>query len=235
MLAVIGGFVLSFGMFVAGIVFTIFVIMGGTAQETGSSVDVAEVWSSEPRAVDPQAQDFERLPAVAPPAETTNVQTDAAAAGAEALVDGVTTAALSAVEPEDEAETPENRAAARLLTAHNDWCQRRYRSFDAASNTYSPYAGGRRECLSPYYAQYAAMAGEAAPSGNQRFVPVEEEWASNERFPMEEAQPADYVMGETALVVDDRHAQDCFARYRSYNPDDNTYQPFGGGPRLQCE
>lgn len=77
--------------------------------------------------------------------------------------------------------------------------------------------------------------GRPAPSGNQRFAPVEEEWGSEDRIPMEEAQPADYVIGETGLFVDDRHAQDCFARYRSYNPEDNTYQPFGGGPRLQCE
>lgn len=235
MLAVIGGFVLSFGMFVAGIVFTLFVIIGETSPEQTASADVTEVWSSEPRAVNVEAQDFERVAAVAPsdaakPAGAKAVQLEAAA-GAEPAVDGMTTAALPAVE----AETPEDRAAARLLTAHNDWCQRRYRSFDPASNSYSPYAGGRAECMSPYYAQYAAMSGEPAPSGNQRFVPVKEERASEERFPMEEAQPADYVMGETALVVDDRHAQDCFARYRSYNPEDNTYQPFGGGPRLQCE
>lgn len=233
MLAVIGGFVLSFGMFVAGIIFTIFVVMGGTAQEAGNSVDVAEVWSSEPRAVDTQAQAFERLPAATQPAETT--KPEAVAAGAEPAVDRVTTAALSAVRPEDAVEMPEDRAAARLLTAHNDWCKRRYRSFDPFTNSYAPYAGGRAECMSPYFAQYADLAGETAPSGNQRFAPVEVQWASSERFPTEEAQPADYVMGETALVVDDRHVEDCYARYRSYNPGDNSYQPFGGGPRMQCE
>lgn len=26
----------------------------------------------------------------------------------------------------------------------------------------------------------------------------------------------------------------CGARYRSYNPADNTYQPYGGGPRQKC-
>ena len=228
MLAVIGGFVLSFGMFVAGIVFTLFVIIGETSPEQTKSTDVSEVWSSEPRAVNVEAQAFERLEA--PPA-TLKVEPEAVVTGAKPAVDGMTTAA----EPARDAETPENRAAARLLAAHNDWCQRRYRSFDAASNTYWPYAGGRRECLSPYFAQYAAMSGEPAPSGNQRFAPVEEEWVSAERIPMEEAQPADYVIGETGLFVDDRHARNCFARYRSYNPEDNTYQPFGRGPRLQCE
>jgi hypothetical protein len=31
------------------------------------------------------------------------------------------------------------------------------------------------------------------------------------------------------------HQQYCFSRYRSYRAEDNTYQPFSGGPRRQCE
>lgn len=31
------------------------------------------------------------------------------------------------------------------------------------------------------------------------------------------------------------HVDSCFSRYRSYDPQDNTYQPFDGGPRRQCE
>ena len=30
------------------------------------------------------------------------------------------------------------------------------------------------------------------------------------------------------------HVAYCFSRYRSYRPEDNTYQPYGGGPRRQC-
>lgn len=30
-------------------------------------------------------------------------------------------------------------------------------------------------------------------------------------------------------------AQSCFARYRSYRVEDNSYQPFDGGPRRQCQ
>ena len=29
--------------------------------------------------------------------------------------------------------------------------------------------------------------------------------------------------------------QSCSVRYRSYSADDNTYQPYGGGPRVRCE
>ena len=32
----------------------------------------------------------------------------------------------------------------------------------------------------------------------------------------------------------EEHIRSCFARYRSYRPEDNSYQPFDGGPRRQC-
>lgn len=34
--------------------------------------------------------------------------------------------------------------------------------------------------------------------------------------------------------VDSSHANWCFARYRSYRSEDDTYQPYGGGARQQC-
>jgi hypothetical protein len=38
----------------------------------------------------------------------------------------------------------------------------------------------------------------------------------------------------TNPYVDGDHVQSCFDRYRSYRPEDNSYQPFDGGPRRQC-
>lgn len=35
--------------------------------------------------------------------------------------------------------------------------------------------------------------------------------------------------------VDATQAQFCYARYRSYRVEDNSYQPFDGGPRRQCQ
>jgi hypothetical protein len=35
--------------------------------------------------------------------------------------------------------------------AHVAWCYDRYRSYRAYDNTYQPYNGPRRECISPYY------------------------------------------------------------------------------------
>ena len=34
---------------------------------------------------------------------------------------------------------------------HVAWCHGRYRSYRAYDNTYQPYHGGRRICVSPYY------------------------------------------------------------------------------------
>jgi hypothetical protein len=34
--------------------------------------------------------------------------------------------------------------------AHVDWCYARYKSYRAYDNTYQPYNGPRRQCISPY-------------------------------------------------------------------------------------
>ncbi|TKT79315.1 BA14K family protein [Aquamicrobium sp. LC103] len=34
--------------------------------------------------------------------------------------------------------------------AHVDWCYARYRSYRASDNTFQPYNGPRRQCISPY-------------------------------------------------------------------------------------
>lgn len=35
--------------------------------------------------------------------------------------------------------------------AHVGWCYRRYRSYRSYDNTFQPYHGRRRQCVSPYY------------------------------------------------------------------------------------
>lgn len=35
--------------------------------------------------------------------------------------------------------------------SHAQWCFDRYRSYRAYDNTYQPYGGPRRQCISPYY------------------------------------------------------------------------------------
>lgn len=37
------------------------------------------------------------------------------------------------------------------VSAHVRWCSAKYRSYRAWDNSFQPYRGGRRECVSPYY------------------------------------------------------------------------------------
>jgi len=43
------------------------------------------------------------------------------------------------------------RRAYGLSSAHVNWCYARYRSYRAADNTFQPYNGPRRACISPYW------------------------------------------------------------------------------------
>ncbi|RWX78409.1 BA14K family protein [Neorhizobium lilium] len=45
----------------------------------------------------------------------------------------------------------------------------------------------------------------------------------------------DAAASQPGTKIDPAHADWCFARYRSYRVEDNTYQPFSGGSRRQCE
>lgn len=44
-----------------------------------------------------------------------------------------------------------HRHAVRIGNPHIRWCYNRYRSYDRWSNTFQPYHGRRRVCVSPYY------------------------------------------------------------------------------------
>jgi hypothetical protein len=35
--------------------------------------------------------------------------------------------------------------------AHVNWCYNQYRSYRASDNTFQPYNGPRKQCVSPYY------------------------------------------------------------------------------------
>ncbi|BAV46638.1 BA14K-like protein [Mesorhizobium loti] len=103
---------------------------------------------------------------------------------------------------------------ARLPAAHVSWCADRYRSYNPDDNSYMSYSGQQRPCVSPYVDTTAA-ADQAAPA------------------------EVSYVEGAAPLLasadLSNDHVQSCFSRYRSYRPEDNSYQPYSGGPRRQCE
>ena len=96
-----------------------------------------------------------------------------------------------------------------LNPEHVAWCHERYRSYRPDTNTYRAYSGDNRECISPFLADEIAI--EAA------------------------AQSEFFNDATSAGMPRLEHVESCFARYRSYRPEDNTYQPYGGGPRVPCE
>lgn len=98
-------------------------------------------------------------------------------------------------------------APSSLSREHIAWCERRYRSYRPETDSYTTYSGESRPCRSPYPAGDEAGAIEVSTLSG----PATERQASLD------------------------HVAACFARYRSYRPQDNTYQPYGGGPRRQCQ
>jgi hypothetical protein len=44
-----------------------------------------------------------------------------------------------------------DRRFVRLSRAHVEWCEDNYRSYRVSDNTFQPYNGPRRQCMSPYY------------------------------------------------------------------------------------
>jgi hypothetical protein len=269
-LAMIGGFVLAFSMFVGGLMFAIvFLVPGEPWQQPARIANDSDLWTDAPRRVEIARQDVER---VAPPSDrtsrvTTDIGDPAEPTGAEALVDRMTTSAIQpgTVVMDDAAETEpaampteaDNPAAARLFQAHAEWCSRRYRSYDAGSNSYSPYSGGRRPCFSPYAAEYAALTGAPVPSDpHVRFAPSAGRLAPEPSIERVEPQMIEAeverveaqlnrvetveVRGTVEVTAEPRRpilgrlfGRDC-SSYRSYDPATNTYQPFGGGPRRVC-
>lgn len=235
-LAIVGGFVVSLGMFVSGAAVATYFLAVEPVREPDARQDVAALWTPQPRPVDQEAQDFERAPAIAPGPEddgATQVQREMQVAMANTgsmndstaqTIDTMSTGSVHEAEGVDrEPSKPENR----LSAAHVAWCSDNYRSYRPETNSYTPYSGGQRPCVSPY-SEGLSTSQERVTSASDAEVGVEPVTEQ----PSQELQYAAGAPAETFLSYE--HVQDCMSRYRSYRPEDNTYQPYGGGPRKQC-
>ena len=241
-IAVATGFVVSLGMFAGGAGTAAYFIAIEPDHRPGPSVDVADLWTATPRSVAGGAQDLERLPARTGSALATPAAAAAAADTAPAPqqvvdkpadVDQATTASLP---------TGSDQPPMDLVSQHVAWCFDRYRSYRVEDDSYTPYAGGRRACVSPWSGDLAAWAegpasddaatDNAMEIGYQNAVddgslgdPIVRGAESGELF---------YATADTGFGLSEDHIDYCFSRYRSYRPEDNSYQPYGGGPRQQC-
>jgi hypothetical protein len=123
------------------------------------------LWSPEVRRVDPSLQAYERIPAVLP--ENTLV--------AEAKSEQRVNVPLSPTNKPDVTGAQVALLSETLSAKAREWCGARYRSYNAADNTYQPYGGGpRRACAAPIEAdsvpiQQVADGGASEPSVNERW------------------------------------------------------------------
>lgn len=227
--ALIAGLLLSTITFVAGLAIALTLLDIDEPDHTLDSENTAALWSTEPVHINTASQPFERLPAcpvakqirlAALDTSTATARTeveDAAntdPAAARPMIDPTTTGAIDARPADDD-------TARHAQAAHVEWCSRRYRSYNADDNSYRPYGGGRRTCQSPY-----SDVAEAVPATDRGTITTSEDTPAM-------VEQAAYDGADT--YADSDHIQSCFDRYRSYRPQDNSYQPYDGGPRQQCQ
>jgi len=155
-------------------------------------------------------------------------------------------------------QTP-GQQQAQLPAAHVEWCANRYRSYRPDENSYRSYGGELRPCVSPYFDPGGTAATDARPDDQAGITDQDqmtgdraetdgyastdgyattyggapEEIAPGEQLPQQQASDRQAYGNGRQLSGD--HIDYCYNRYRSYDPRDNTYQPFDGGPRRQCE
>ncbi|WEX07531.1 BA14K family protein [Chelativorans sp. AA-79] len=221
LLAFVSGFFLTGIVFVSGAALAVVYLTAEPVPVRPFYASASGPWTSEPvrvaANVEPAAKPSR---ADAPKAETAMQARFASrprsdGIKAEQVIDPVTTASIA----------PEQSPRPVPSPAHIEWCSERYRSYDAADNMYNAYSGERRECVSPFsktieradFARKATSTTNASAEGSSA--------DANEPFPGEDQR----------AYLEPEHVRSCFARYRSYRPEDNTYQPYGGGPRRQCE
>ncbi|EKF57492.1 BA14K family protein [Agrobacterium albertimagni AOL15] len=208
---------LAAGMVIGGVVLASAALAPEEDPHRFTGLDIKDLWTMEPVRIDRTAQNLERLPPryashvvmVEPDAQATDrsVQTAASERGSEvADIDILVTAAID--------EPTSGFGADTLPPEHFSWCEARYRSYDPVRNTYRSFSGETRPCDSPYQVEVMAELDE----GDAQVMTVSA-GGNNPGAGME----------------NEGHVMACMERYRSYRPSDNTYQPYGGGPRQPCQ
>ena len=251
-LLLLGSFVLLVLVFLSGVIITANVIAVPEPHKF-ANMDTPDLWTSKPKAVDTAGQEYKRLPTATPPAsvaadtrETPAVQQTAVGVAA---VDNTVTGSInpqqpaSVPQPQATLPQPQEERKAMVDPAQADRCFARYRSYRIEDNSYQPLSGGpRRQCRAPGAAATGTVA--TAPVASRPQAPqMQDELQPPPERPAARANQragdgeAGYAQSEAidADVPAGSHEEWCFARYRSYQAEDNSYQPFAGGPRRQCQ
>ncbi|MFD1747494.1 BA14K family protein [Rhizobium helianthi] len=172
-------------------------------------MDAPSLWTTEPILVTNQ-QAYERVPGVTVPEEPRAFAKRDNEQGKQAFRQ-VADAVSIPFKSDILAETDRRDI---IDTAGIEACSARYRSYRAEDNTYQPYGGGGRrlcELRNDVPTMESAQAGSAPK-------------------PMSASTMSDETAGTDALFA---HERWCQARYASYDPATDTYQPFTGS-RTAC-
>jgi BA14K-like protein len=238
LLVLLGSLGFSLMTFIGGLVVaTVLFNVSDDSRPLGDR-DVANLWTNQPVRVDPRENGFERLPAVTAPDAPAQPATVASAGGSAietasaAFASEIPEKALSvmptgAVAPD---ETIDEQSDLQIINeAHLDWCSNRYRSYRPRDNSYTPFSGGRRECVSPFTTSSDDLSEQTAAS-IEALSPLPERSDS-----YTEETSSEIIEASLGSELSPEHVEACFTRYRSYSPQDNSYQPYGGGPRQPCQ
>lgn len=194
-------------------------------------METPDLWTSKPTVVDPARQDYERVEGIEVAAYVAPTDGDVDTASFARSEERQVQAAAEGIS--DEADLAENAATGAVQpdAGHVDWCLARYRSYLVEDNSYQPYGGGpRRECVSPSI-QAAEMQTAAGSFDADSREQVESISATSPRFASSEEQQTAEMRPAAPIAA---HEAWCHERYRSYRAEDNSYQPFDGGPRRAC-
>lgn len=218
----------SVASLLAGTALAVTILMGGVVVASAvlvpnedvprfTGLDVKDLWTETPVRVDPQTQTYERVPprygsqvVMADNTSKAKTSTEKSLSSAPQRID---LASAHTMADDDTADVEQTA----LPEAHISWCHARYRSYSPDDNSYISFQGDMRTCMSPYLDPSQVDDSERSVEEGQTIL-VEE--TSEEG---------------SAVAINSAHAQNCLQRYRSYRAEDNSYQPYGGGPRKQCE
>jgi len=221
LLAIMGGFVASSTVFASGAALAIFMLATETVDPVKNpGRDAGVPWTVEPKVVKkPQGNDGRDVASAEERKDSKGSGLVASAAASEGPQD-VDEMQTSSVSPDESVD--HSGPDPKLVAKHVAWCDRKYRSYRRSTNSYTPYSGGQRECVSPFTEQIKAQ------SEGPQII------AAADTSSITTAQLSQGVPVQRSSKLTGEHIRSCFERYRSYRVQDNTYQPYGGGPRRQC-
>lgn len=229
LLAILGGFVLTLAVFASGLAFAAWLLAAKPVGVVTPSAGVAELWTRNAGPVGAASQALERLPARPVPMDPEPSNAAKPEIGPEV------TASIEPSAGDGQGEVlaagEDSVQAAELPAAHVEWCASRYRSYRPDDNSYRSYGGEQRPCISPYIDAGATEQGYVKVRDTSMDAAAMDGYATTyQGWSGKDVSAEGASSGPSA-----DHVDYCFSRYRSYRPEDNSYQPYDGGPRRQCE